>query len=303
MPEMKRNFAGGKMNKDVDERLVPNGEYRDAMNIQVSTSDSDDVGTVQNILGNTQGCVYNNNNPNPIPLDAFTVGSISDEKNDSLYWLISGQDVDLDNIDYNTIDWTALNVSIKDMIMRKTPNGCEPVFVDKFAFTTVNNQDQSDTDILENLPQDVVDTLEPGWTVTAVNNNGAHSNEVIITQAGGGTPIPFNYQYTQTGKGNPDFTGKLIINPNDGNSIPPNWNVGDEIHFLPTSYSSTSGGKGAINSPALSGCISSIKPAGFLHPPNPLAKEQSWPSTIEVEDCNSGAIILPANLIASNTLS
>ena len=39
MPEIKRTFTAGKMNKDLDERLVPNGEYRDATNIQVSTSD------------------------------------------------------------------------------------------------------------------------------------------------------------------------------------------------------------------------------------------------------------------------
>ena len=52
MPEIKNQFTGGKMNKDVDERLVPKGEYRDAMNIQVSTSEGSDVGTVQNVLGN-----------------------------------------------------------------------------------------------------------------------------------------------------------------------------------------------------------------------------------------------------------
>ena len=46
MPEIKHQFTGGKMNKDLDERLVPNGEYRDAMNIQVSTSEGSDVGTV-----------------------------------------------------------------------------------------------------------------------------------------------------------------------------------------------------------------------------------------------------------------
>ena len=53
MPEIKHQFTGGKMNKDLDERLVPNGEYRDAMNIQVSTSEGSDVGAVQNILGNS----------------------------------------------------------------------------------------------------------------------------------------------------------------------------------------------------------------------------------------------------------
>ena len=54
MPEIKHQFTGGKMNKDLDERLVPNGEYRDAMNIQVSTSEGSNVGTVQNILGNSK---------------------------------------------------------------------------------------------------------------------------------------------------------------------------------------------------------------------------------------------------------
>ena len=52
MPEIKNQFTGGKMNKDLDERLVPKGEYRDAMNIQVSTSEGSEVGAVRKILGN-----------------------------------------------------------------------------------------------------------------------------------------------------------------------------------------------------------------------------------------------------------
>ena len=52
MPDLNRKFYAGKMNKDLDERLVPNGEYRDAMNVQVSTSDDSDVGSIQNLLGN-----------------------------------------------------------------------------------------------------------------------------------------------------------------------------------------------------------------------------------------------------------
>ena len=50
MPEIKHNFTTGKMNKDLDERLVQNGEYRHAVNIQVSTSEESDVCSVQNIL-------------------------------------------------------------------------------------------------------------------------------------------------------------------------------------------------------------------------------------------------------------
>ena len=63
MPELKRNFSAAKMNKDMDERLVPNGQYRDALNIQIATSDGSDVGAAQNILGNTiindMALVYN----------------------------------------------------------------------------------------------------------------------------------------------------------------------------------------------------------------------------------------------------
>ena len=42
------------MNKDLDERLIPNGEYRDALNIDVAYAESSDVGALKNILGNTQ---------------------------------------------------------------------------------------------------------------------------------------------------------------------------------------------------------------------------------------------------------
>ena len=45
MPELKHSFQKGRMNKDLDERLVPNGEYIDAMNIEVSTSEPSDVDT------------------------------------------------------------------------------------------------------------------------------------------------------------------------------------------------------------------------------------------------------------------
>ena len=53
MPEIKHTFTGGKMNKDLDERFVRPGEYRDAMNIQVRATDGDAAGTVQNLRGNT----------------------------------------------------------------------------------------------------------------------------------------------------------------------------------------------------------------------------------------------------------
>jgi len=40
------------MNKDLDDRIVPNGEYRDARNISVGRSEDDDVGALENLIGN-----------------------------------------------------------------------------------------------------------------------------------------------------------------------------------------------------------------------------------------------------------
>ena len=84
MPEIKHVFNQGKMNKDLDERLVPNGEYRDAMNIQVSTSDGSDIGAVQNILGNSSVGTQDF-----IGEDAKCVGICADEKNNLVYWFIT----------------------------------------------------------------------------------------------------------------------------------------------------------------------------------------------------------------------
>jgi len=45
-------FLKSKMNKDLDARILPNGEYRNAVNIQISKSEGDSVGSVENVLGN-----------------------------------------------------------------------------------------------------------------------------------------------------------------------------------------------------------------------------------------------------------
>ena len=137
MPEIKRSFTSGKMNKDLDERLIPPGEYRDAQNIQVATSEGSDVGTVQNILGNTPGCSYTYPGDNPVPEGSTTVGSISDEKNDTLYWLVAGTNFE-DVVVLNFPLAPASVMSFKDLIMRTGAGGagCEPVFVDKYKFCT-----------------------------------------------------------------------------------------------------------------------------------------------------------------------
>ena len=52
MAEVRNVFVKSKMNKDLDERLLPNGEYREGRNISVSKSEGPDEGVVENVLGN-----------------------------------------------------------------------------------------------------------------------------------------------------------------------------------------------------------------------------------------------------------
>jgi len=81
MSELKRNFTAGKMNKDIDERMVPKGEYVDALNIEIRTSEGSNVGTVQTLKGNT--AVTN------LFTNATCVGAVAKNNTNKIYWLVS----------------------------------------------------------------------------------------------------------------------------------------------------------------------------------------------------------------------
>lgn len=88
MPELKRNFSQAKMNKDLDERLIPNGQYRDATNIQISTSDDSNVGSAQTLLGNTikntiENGIYS------VPTTSTCIGSVGLPETDKIYYMVS----------------------------------------------------------------------------------------------------------------------------------------------------------------------------------------------------------------------
>ena len=87
MPESKNTFRGGKMNKDMDERLMSNGEYRDAHNIEVSTSEGANVGAAQVIKGNTATGLLARSL-------GKTIGHVVDEKTDKILFLRTYQPFD-----------------------------------------------------------------------------------------------------------------------------------------------------------------------------------------------------------------
>ena len=54
MAKVQNTFLKSKMNKDLDSRLIPSGEYRNAKNVQVSRSEGSSAFSLENILGNNK---------------------------------------------------------------------------------------------------------------------------------------------------------------------------------------------------------------------------------------------------------
>tara|TARA_R100000700_G_scaffold21131_1_gene27883 strand:- start:3868 stop:10272 length:6405 start_codon:yes stop_codon:yes gene_type:complete len=154
MPEIKHTFQAGKMNKDLDERLVPNGEYRDAINVQVRTSDGDDIGTAQNIQGNTaiggSFADYTPHHPSYLSEERFkqtVVASIADEKTDKVYFFFASSLIDYRNeVLIEHFQRTDPNILFIDAIIEQHVDGTTlPVVVDNYAIVSTWQEVFGDT--------------------------------------------------------------------------------------------------------------------------------------------------------------
>jgi hypothetical protein len=95
MVELQRNFLSGVMNKDLDPHFIPDGTYRDALNIIVGDSDGAFVeedgsrnGVAQNYLGN----ILKGSDLELV--NAMCIGSLAYETNNSIYWLVASDTLD-----------------------------------------------------------------------------------------------------------------------------------------------------------------------------------------------------------------
>ena len=153
MPEIKNTFSQGKMNKDLDARLVPNGQYRDAMNVQVSTSDDSNVGVVQSLLGNTlkwSGHVFGET----YQAGTSCVGAVADEQNNKIYYFVKSDvldavleydfdsetnDVILVDANQNVLNFTGdiiTAINVIDGLLYWTDNNSEPKKLNINTFKT-----------------------------------------------------------------------------------------------------------------------------------------------------------------------
>lgn len=85
MAEVKNNFIGSKMNQDIDDRLLPSDEYRHALNLQINRSENSDVGTLQNVFGNSLIKDYRD----IIDPTIECIGTYVDESNNNIYLFLT----------------------------------------------------------------------------------------------------------------------------------------------------------------------------------------------------------------------
>ena len=87
MANTQRNFVAGKMNKSLDERIVPNGQYIDALNVRLGSTEASEIGAVENSKGNEKITELRYGG-SALSSSAKCIGAYEDGANETLYWFV-----------------------------------------------------------------------------------------------------------------------------------------------------------------------------------------------------------------------
>ena len=112
------------MNKSVDERLIRPGEYIDAMNVRLGSTEGSEIGAVENSKGNTRLTDINFDGQSLSGQNPTCIGAYDDSENDTIYWfvtsdigdLILSYDVRNNNLSSHVLSVSVLNFSDKHLI-------------------------------------------------------------------------------------------------------------------------------------------------------------------------------------------
>lgn len=94
MAKTVRNFLAGKMNKVADQRVLPEGEYVDAMNIRMGSTENTEQGAIENIRGNLPLTKLSYIEGTQLSPDATCIGSYADSRRNTIYWFVHDPDFD-----------------------------------------------------------------------------------------------------------------------------------------------------------------------------------------------------------------
>jgi hypothetical protein len=88
MANITRNFIAGRMNKSVDERLLPDGEYIDAMNVRMGSTEQSEIGVIENTKGNSPLTSLSYIDGTLLSNSAKCIGAIEDSATETIYWFV-----------------------------------------------------------------------------------------------------------------------------------------------------------------------------------------------------------------------
>ena len=88
MAKLTRNFNKGIMNKVVDERLIPDGQYIDALNVRMGSTEQKSIGAIENTKGNLPLTTLVYIDGTPLSTEAKTIGAFEDGANETIYWFV-----------------------------------------------------------------------------------------------------------------------------------------------------------------------------------------------------------------------
>lgn len=121
MAESKRTFQSAKMDKDIDDRLLPPGTYRDALNVSVEFSEDGNVGALENLKGNellaNQDITGLSSSTNP---NAKVIGSIAHPEENKIYYFVTGDKSD-GIFEYNATNGNVSTIIIETSEAPPTP--------------------------------------------------------------------------------------------------------------------------------------------------------------------------------------
>ena len=262
MPEVVRTFQLGKMNTDLDERLVPNGEYRDALNVQVSSSNTSDEGAVENIEGNAEvknqtyslatgvGTLWPSDF---LPVDATCVGIIADNTTEKIYALITSSLADaIYEFDQPTQVISPILVDTANVLKfdkNRLITGINVLEGTLFFTDNQNEPKQIDINLFKNSAPNFVthsqiygrDFIEQDITVIKKSPLTAPSIELLTSFRDEPTNFTFSYDFLTTNSG-----GNIIALPvgttiTVNSNIIPNLREGDTVEITATDTDPTTG--------------------------------------------------------------
>ena len=184
------NFIAGKMNKSVDERLVPVGEYVDALNVRLGSTEGTEIGAVENSKGNSvltdiqyQGSALSG--------EARCIGAFEDGMRETIYWfvydpanissasgsvsLILSYNTNISSLTYHVVSETILNFNPTYLITGVNKIGDLLFFTDDFnppRYINVRRQYNTDTTTVNPLQEEDVSVIvkPPGFKDTSATS-------------------------------------------------------------------------------------------------------------------------------------